>query len=1605
MPPNPYDSGGWSSESGDESGASDDGIIEDPRNAAASQETPQSSSLEGPEETAAAATEPTVDTGTEAKDLKIISLRDFLRDILLAGGVFPPGPSDSQSPFNNLGKHIWSRPAISEWLASRQNDCLLLQVPSGLQNPLFFACLGVDLGPPGPNPQTAIVVLGYDNGKLQSYSEYLLASLCYQVILANVALDDVSLDIVHDLGVAFKGYNYDWRETMLWLLLQKLLTLWKNDQRVFIVCLPPDFRSQECLATLQRLVDFTKATERNIKTLVVLGASQTAGLDKPQSLTVDLEDKEIKAVLVADVKSWLGDVAKSHPYLERTELNEELCSTIDRYLGQPLLLLSYLQTLRNRTWISKAQLRADSDLLSTPGRYLASIILPRIPAGDMFLVGNALGFMSRSCRPLTTTELAAALSVARLSPDSEHLEDHLLLDIDFDSRHSLAGLVHIENARIWPLPSLLAPSEDAILNSYHADGDGPLAEHLPAAMVSWLQKDPVLDMNLAFVCLRYISIYAEQQAPSANFDYSNVAERWPFLDYAVRFWHGHYSRARREGVLVEKVQQLIDRMPGIIQSRWRALHAVIPTWAPRIYDFKGGQAAEHHISEKFNLENPDHFSVASLAARLISVMDGNESSANIWSTWVLYRNPDISAPGWLSNTASSHNPSSVMKAFSYAPDHTFQLLLATPEFVQQNVRAILEVAIQQGALSIVEYCLGLLTLDEKLVLEMPLASCVRGGYMPILQKLVAHWPSSDDQLKNTLGNRLLREAVQYGHHEIIDLLLTSTCTFELDANADDDILLSASRTGRFDIVQRLISKRPALPTRTRAPGPETSLHCASSNNYVRIAELLIRSGAAIKTPDRQEDTALHMAARFGHLEVVRLLVKTAEENAALIESTQEEGTPSEQRDARPDTEILVSENSNDWIPVEEAISRGHEETTSFLLRKTPSEVLTTRGLLHIAIRPGQLGTLKRILELGIIDMNSTESGRHRMYDRGRTPLHTACSMGHVEIVRELIERGANPWGRDIYSNPPIEQVKYIKKEKGVEILKLLLAHRPKDESLEPCLFTAAKGGETEWAALLLDAGADKDYIGRDQESVLHAAIYGGKEEMIRLLLMRHVNVHTFDRFGDPPIKDAARFSYIGIVKLLLDAGASMIIKKGLGENATTANNFKSSLLYWAAIYPRNDVVELLLQRGERFPLDGDDCPLRNLVQQRLASTLGVIFEHQKEFKGSPLLADCFHIALRNDDISTMALLLDNGADPNARVPPAFGTALHECAYYGNIRMTRALLDRPELFSVNQHDGPEHTPLIAAVTRPYPKDTRPRVARRKAKRRLIRQKLMIQFLIGQGGDPKIPGGRHGNMLNAAAACGFPDLIEYVLDELGFELTQLDNEGRSAAHLACIRIPYAPERLELISDRAPVSEKAPWAADKHGRTPLHFASSHSSPTALQFLLDEPQFSKALNQPDNDGWTPLHWACRQWNVPIVQMLVENGAKLDVRTKKDRWTDGWTPWDVAVFHRNRNSTFADALGVPMDEPAAVEEGVRTSASCDSCFVSIYGIRHKCVQCTDYDLCFKCYDVSAPLHDESHTFATTGEIVRARHINPYRLDPLQDYTGNEFTARSDMTF
>jgi ankyrin repeat protein len=82
----------------------------------------------------------------------------------------------------------------------------------------------------------------------------------------------------------------------------------------------------------------------------------------------------------------------------------------------------------------------------------------------------------------------------------------------------------------------------------------------------------------------------------------------------------------------------------------------------------------------------------------------------------------------------------------------------------------------------------------------------------------------------------------------------------------------------------------------------------------------------------------------------------------------------------------------------------------------------------------------------------------------------------------------------------------------------------------------------------------------------------------------------------------------------------------------------------------------------------------------------------------------------------------------------------------------------------------------------------------------------------------------------------------------------------------------------------------ATNDDGWTPLHWACRNGCVEVVEMLLDK---RANIEARDNGGWTPLHEACYKGHVEVVKLLLDKGTNIEA-TDDDL---GWTPLHAACF------------------------------------------------------------------------------------------------------------
>ena len=189
------------------------------------------------------------------------------------------------------------------------------------------------------------------------------------------------------------------------------------------------------------------------------------------------------------------------------------------------------------------------------------------------------------------------------------------------------------------------------------------------------------------------------------------------------------------------------------------------------------------------------------------------------------------------------------------------------------------------------------------------------------------------------------------------------------------------------------------------------------------------------------------------------------------------------------------------------------------------------------------------------------------FDGDYMPLDLAAAEGHLEVVRLLLESGAD---KDYTSRGGITALHSAAANGRLEVVRLLLDSGSDKEKLAyglTALHSAAMNGHSEVVRLLLESGADKHTISHGGTTALHFAVENGHLEVVRLLLDSGADKEKLSN-GRTALHSAAMNGHSEVVRLLLESGAD---KEKLAYGLTA--------LHGAAMNGHSEVVRLLLESG------------------------------------------------------------------------------------------------------------------------------------------------------------------------------------------------------------------------------------------------------------------------------------------------------------------------------------------------------------------------------------------------------------------------------------------
>ena len=190
-------------------------------------------------------------------------------------------------------------------------------------------------------------------------------------------------------------------------------------------------------------------------------------------------------------------------------------------------------------------------------------------------------------------------------------------------------------------------------------------------------------------------------------------------------------------------------------------------------------------------------------------------------------------------------------------------------------------------------------------------------------------------------------------------------------------------------------------------------------------------------------------------------------------------------------------------------------------------------------------------------------------EKSWTPLHWAIVADDWDLVRELIEAGA-----DISlgsQQNALEIAKLMNSE--TKLIEVFIDAKGVDAIVRDgwtALMHAARDGHTEVVKLLIDNGADLNHKSNGGVTALRTAAREGRTEVVKLLIDNGADMNIKDVDGWTALMHASIYGHTEVVKLLVENGADMNIKD---------SRYGRTVLIYAAWNGSTEVVKLLIDNG------------------------------------------------------------------------------------------------------------------------------------------------------------------------------------------------------------------------------------------------------------------------------------------------------------------------------------------------------------------------------------------------------------------------------------------
>lgn len=504
---------------------------------------------------------------------------------------------------------------------------------------------------------------------------------------------------------------------------------------------------------------------------------------------------------------------------------------------------------------------------------------------------------------------------------------------------------------------------------------------------------------------------------------------------------------------------------------------------------------------------------------------------------------------------------------------------------------------------------------------------------------------------------------------------------------------------------------------------------------------------------------------------------------------------------------------------------------------------------------GEFTMLEALVETGAISITQTTNSN------GSTLLHTAASTNQVQVMQYLIDNNAPLNAVDNEGNTPLHVATIFKAIHAIH--------------------------------LLLDKAASDTILNNNDDAPLHIATRMGNIDVVNAFLQHEeIDLIVPGYRKRTPLHIACEFDLVEVVDAFHNAIA---VVKHWKDNASfrlcAADSDNITPIHFAARNGAAKVLRCMISKctSHGYPVD-------------------VVLKFIDEENSTPM-----HHAIDSGQVNVLKVLLEFGACPivqnGDQIPP-----LHLACYQGRLEMVVMMVEHCGVGVVHSATKSGQTPLHWGS-------------------RSIHSGKILQFLKSKGANPSTVDNQGQTALHYGIIFGSLEAVKELTTIQDDSIYACDNLGRNVFHHAILHRREAvidlllklPDAYGLLiqQDRGghcplhyalqnnhegmllnlvfAIQDKIVNVKNENGMNYLHTSAKSGNWKALNVLLKAQASVIMVNEVDNCGSTPLHYAAIHGHIKCIEKLLSHGAMIH------KCYVGFTPFLAAV--RNGNSSTAKVL------------------------------------------------------------------------------------------------